>query len=118
MYNNGCGGNMLGEYIIIVYTHDGYETAVFECTCVRVCVHAMCAYKSERKIETEGKKIDNALARAAYGVRYAENNDVSGPSMCYGAKFSFTRSPLHTMHFFSSFFLVFYFTYVTLYTYI
>lgn len=91
---------MLGEYIIIVYIHDGYETAVFEYTCVRVCVHVMCAYESEREREIEGKKIDNALARAAYGVRYAGNNDVSGPSMYYGAKFSFTRSPLHTMHFF------------------
>jgi hypothetical protein len=47
-----------------------------------------------REIEEE-KKIDNALTRAAYGVRYAGNNDVSGPSMCYSAKFSYAFSITH-----------------------
>jgi len=62
-----------------------------ECVCACVCVRKR---DRVREIEEE-KKIDNTLTRAAYGVRYAGNNDVSGPSMCYSAKFSYAFSITH-----------------------
>lgn len=55
-----------------------------------------------RRKKNSNKNIDNAPARAAYGVRYAGNNDVSGPSMCYNGKvFVHTRvlSYTHAVHF-------------------
>jgi len=87
----GPVGTVCGEKIIIKLTRRARVCGRNVCMCIWVCVyvreHAIREYnhtqgkvREWRRVctrEIERKKIDNAPARAAYGVRYA--NDVSGP---------------------------------------